>query len=34
MAKVAILLPDSALLESAVQAAAENHLDISTVSTV
>ncbi len=33
MAKVAILLPDSALLESAVQAAAENHLDISTVST-
>lgn len=34
MAKVAILLPNSTLVESAVQAAAENHLDISTVSTI
>lgn len=34
MAKVAILLPNSDLVESAVQAAAKNHLDLSTVSTI
>jgi transcriptional regulator with PAS, ATPase and Fis domain len=34
MAKIAILLPNSDLVESAVAAAAENHLDLSTVSTL